>query len=320
MVALALVALGAACGPADGRNAPLDATVTIAFLRAVAGAPSTEPAFVAELRRAGFREGQNLTILAGDPGEAYSDPDAAAEVVHRWDEAGVDLIVALSSGGAQVASKAAPDVDVLFLSVDPTATGLVEDERAPAGQLTGVSFRVPADRTLSLARRAVSGLTRVGFAYPPADPAAAANLHAVELAAAGTGIELVTATFTDGTDAAAAVDRLAAHDVGALLLSTSPIATRAITETADAAARHGLPVIANTTLAEFAVLSLSPDTAELGHQLARQAARLLEGAAVSTIPVEDPNRFVLTLNAAAAEALGLVLPEDLLREADTVKR
>jgi putative ABC transport system substrate-binding protein len=316
-VLVALAPLGAACG--DDAGGDDEAHATIAFLRAVAGAPSTEPAFVEELRRAGFREGENLTILAGDADIAYPDPDEAAEVLRRWrDEEGVDLVVALSSSGATVASRALPDVDVLFLSNDPSATGLVADEDAPEGRLTGVTFRVPADRTLAIAARAVPGLVRVGLAYPPDDPAAVANLAAVEAAADEAGLTLVTAEFDEAGGPSAAVDELAAQGIDALLISTSPVATRALPETLDAAATHRLPVVANTTLAETAVVSLSPDTDELGRQLGRQAARLLGGAAVRTVPVEDPARFVLVLNAAVASSLGIDLPADLLREANRV--
>jgi putative ABC transport system substrate-binding protein len=315
----ALVAAVLVVGAGCGADAAPETHATIAFLRAVAGAPSTEPEFVQELRRAGFREGDNLTILAGDPDVAYPDPDEAAEVLRRWhDEDGVDLVVALSSSGATTAAATLPDVDVLFLSADPSATGLVADEDAPEGRLTGVSFRVPADRTLALARRAVPGLDRLGLAYPPGDPAAVANMAAVVDAADALGVTLVTAEFDDGGGAPDAVAALAAQGVDALLISTSPVATRALPETLDAAAAHRLPVVANTTLAQRAVVSLSPDTDELGRQLGRQAARLLGGAAVSAVPVEDPARFVLVLNAAVASSLGIVLPQDLLREANRV--
>lgn len=319
VVALACLALlVGACGDDDGEAEADERQVTIAFLRAVGGVPSTEPAFVEELRVAGYRSGQNLTILAGDADEAHPDPEDAAAVAARWEADGVDIIVALSSTGARAAAEAAPNTDILFLSNDPTATGLVDDEKAPTGRLTGVTFRVPADRTLELASRAVPGTTRIGMAYPPDDPAAQTNLAAVEAAAEEVGLTLVTAEFDAPEAVGAAVRQLVAQDVDALLLSTSPAATRVLAETAAAAAAAGLPVIANTTLAESAVLSLAPDTEELGRQLGRQAARLLAGARPSAVPVEDPNHFIVTVNVRAAAALGITVPPALLREANAV--
>jgi ABC-type uncharacterized transport system substrate-binding protein len=45
---------------------------------------------------------------------------------------------------------------------------------------------------------------------------------------------------------------------------------------------------------------------------------LLAGAEPATVPVEDPNRFRLLLNAGAAERLDLAFASDLVREADEV--
>ena len=316
-VAVALL-LTAGCADDDATGAEGD-HVTVAFLRAVAGVASTEPAFLAALRGAGFVEGNNLTVLAPDADEAYPDPAEAAAAVEGWLDEGVVLIVALSSTGARVAADTAPDTNVLFLSTDPSATGLVTDEDSPEGNLTGASFRVPADRTLDLAQRAVPGLDVIGLAYPPADPAAIANRDAVAAAAESLGITLAEAEFTDGTDVAAAVAQLAAQGADALLISTSPVATRALPETGAAAEANGLPVIANTSVAaDFAILSLSPDTEELGRQLGRQAARLLAGEDASRVPVEDPNRFILTLSNLAAARRGITFSDGLVREADSV--
>ncbi|MCU1346244.1 MAG: transporter substrate-binding protein [Acidimicrobiia bacterium] len=314
---VAALALGA-CGGSGGGAEASQHSVTVAFLRAVANVPATEPEFVAELRRDGFEEGRNLTILAHDPAEAHPDANDAKAVVHRWRDQGVNLIVALSTSGARIAAAAAPDVDVLFLSNDPAAAGLVKNVQMPEATLTGATFRVPADRTLSLAQRAVSGLKRIGLAYPPSDPAALANRDAVQQAAQALGITLVTAQFAGPADVAGAINDLAAQGVGALLLSTSPIATRALPETSAAAAAHRLPLISNTEVSQDALLSLSPDTNELGRQLGRQAARLLGGAKPSTVAVEDPKHFVLILNLKAAAALGITLSDDLIREADKV--
>jgi putative ABC transport system substrate-binding protein len=316
VVALLLVLVAACSG---GTPSTEGKPATIAFLRAVAGAPSTEPAFVAELAANGFRKGENLTILASDANEAYPTPEAARAAVGRWIAQGVDIIVALSSGGAAAARAAAPDVNVLFLSNDPVATGLVKNETAPEGRSTGVTFRVPADRTLSLATRTL-GMQRFGLAYPAGDPAALANRDALTTAGGKLGLQLLTAEFTTAAEVPAAVAKLAADGAQALVISTSPIATRALAETTSAAGAHRLPLVANTSLVAGAVVSLYPDSEELGRQLGRQASRLLSETAPRSIPVEDPRRFLVTINQKAATDLGIVIPDAVLREANNVTR
>jgi len=314
-VAFLALTLGACSDapPKDGSPA------IIALLRAVAGTPSTEPAFIAELAAAGYLKGENLTILAPDAAEAYPDPDAARAAIRRWIDQGVDIIVALSSAGAMVARDAAPGVGVLFLSNDPVATGLLKNEMAPEGRLTGATFRVPADRMLSLAQRTL-GVDRFGLVYPAGDPAALANRDALNAGATRLGLQLLTAEFSTKEDIPGAVARLASGGAEALVISTSPIATRALTETASAAAVHRLPIVANTSLVASAALALFPDNEELGRQLARQAIRLLSGTAPRSVPVEDPRRFIVTMNQRAATELGIVIPEAVLREANNVTR
>ncbi len=307
----------AAC---SGGSSSEPEVLTIAFLRAVPGAPSTEPALVGELREAGFVVGQNLRIIAGDADIAYPDPVDARRVVADWEAEGVDLILALSSSGAAVAKETAPDTDVLFISNDPVSAGLVADEGTPDGRLTGVTFRVPADRTLEAALQVLPEVRRIGLAYPPEDPAAVANREVLAEAADSLGLELVAEPFADAVGLEAAITAIAAADADLLVISTSPVATRFLEETRVAASERNLPVVANTGLAEFALLSLSPDTDELGRQLGRQAARLLAGSSPSAVPVEDPRRFVLVLNASTAARFGIELPEDVVREATDVIR
>ncbi|HEX2152432.1 MAG TPA: ABC transporter substrate-binding protein [Acidimicrobiia bacterium] len=313
-----LLTVASACGE---QSATLSSsrieTKTIAILRAVPSTPSTIPALLDELRAAGFSQGLNLTVLGGDPEATYPDADDARAVVEEWQGMGVDLILALSSGGARAALDAS-DVHVLFISNDPLTAGLVDDEQRPGGRATGVTFRVPPDRTLDLARRLLPDLESVGIAVPEDDPAAAAHLTTVQTAGDELGIELVVETFGDDNGVRAAVGRVAEKGVGALWLSNSPAASLVTEETGAAAEELRLPVISNSPLAPWALVALTPDTDELGRQLGRQAARLLSRSTVQAVPVEDPRRFVLTLNTSVADDLGIEIPDGLLREATVV--
>lgn len=295
-----------------------DKAFAIAFLRAVPDSGVTQRAMLATLRMDGYIIGTNLTVLGGDPEEAYAEEDAARAIVEEWRNEGVDLIVAISTTGARTATEVAPDINTLFLANDPIATGLVEDAERPEGSLTGVTFRVPADRTLSLIRRAVPGTGAIGLIYPPSDPAAVAHHDEVVTASEALDIPILVEPFDDSDQLKDGVARLAEQGVDALLLSTSPTATRLLDEFREAAALADLPVATNTPLAPWAILSLYPDAEEIGRQLGRQAARLLAGSAPASIPVEDPRQLVLELNAVTASEHGIHLPEDLMREADQV--
>ncbi len=319
-VVLLAGAVMAACG---GENAPRDEPPerVIGILRAVRSVEGAQnqAAFVDELRRAGFVQGRNLRLLGSDLNEVHADPQDAEAVVRGWAQGQLDLVVALSSGSALAAARAAPDRNVLFLSNDPTATGLLRDERRPEGRLTGATFRVPADRTLELVRRVLPAAARIGFLYPSEDPSAEPVREGTLAAAKGLRIDLVDRSFATAADIPAAFEALLADGAGVVVIANAPASARNFAAIRAAAAASGLPVVTNTA-ADFAVAVLEPDVPELYRQMARQAVRLLEGAPVSAVPVEDPARFRFVVNLRVGATLGIDIPADVTRTADSVVR
>ncbi|HEX2053512.1 MAG TPA: ABC transporter substrate-binding protein [Actinomycetota bacterium] len=320
-VLLVMCCLAALSGCGESEGTADSGVRKIAFLRAVATPDSpTDQAFMEELARRGFVEGLNLTVIGGQDDEAYADPEEAEEAVRRWSSEGVDIILAYSTTGAVIAREHAPSSRILFLVNDPTAAGFVKDESRPNGSMTGVTFRVPADRMLSIAQRILPALQRVGLPYPPSDPAAIPSRDQFVQAAQRLNLEMVAEPFSDQNDVARAVGQLVQAGRAQLLLaSVSPTATRALPQLADAADAYRVPFAANVAT-DRALLTLSPDGASIGQQLGRQAARLLNGATPAAVPVENPRRFQLTLNEKVALQLGIPLPAEVVREADVVHR
>jgi ABC-type uncharacterized transport system substrate-binding protein len=54
--------------------------------------------------------------------------------------------------------------------------------------------------------------------------------------------------------------------------------------------------------------------------MGRQAARILQGTPVSDVPVEDPARFLLSVNLPAAERIGRTIAPAVVKRADQVIR
>jgi len=318
--ALAIVVLLGGCGSGGGAQVDRPAARTIGFLRAVfSGQADNQAAFLDELAKAGYVEGENLTLLGRDLAEVHADRADAEATARAWQEQGADLIVALSTTGAQAAASAAPGLHVIFLVNDPVAGGLLTNPQRPEGRLTGATFRVPPDRTLDLARRALPGVDVFGIVYPPADPAALAVKDQAVKAAADLGMSLVEATFTGEQDAAAAVAAVRDRGAGAVWALNSPTTARFTKELETAAAARSLPLVANTATST-ALLTLRPDVPNLYRQMARQAVRLLGGTPVAEVPVENPGSFVTEINLQVAAALGVTVPEEVLAAAERVVR
>lgn len=317
LTAVAVVALTivAACSSDSSSSAP----VRVGFVRAVADAGGNE-VFDSELAAHGYRLGDNLVYVQDDPsGEVFIRPDEVHRAVEAWLADGLDLIVAFSSSGAAEAAKTAPHTPVLFLVNDPVAVGLVSDKARPDRNLTGVTFGVPADRTLDLASQAIPGLQRIGVLFPETDPAGAPSRDAMLKAASSLGIATAVEGFTDEQDISRAISALHDQDVDAVTVVNAPTSVRLMSVIEPAATALRIPIIANTSLASRAVLVLEPNVDALFKRLGRQAARLLSGTPPADVPVEDPAEFRVVLNRAVARELGLPdFSTDLVRQADQV--
>jgi putative ABC transport system substrate-binding protein len=310
MVALLATTMAVGCSGDDPPKVH-----TIGLLRAAPGSPAEQELF-SSLRAAGFPRSQ-LRVLAEDRSIMHPTEADATKVVRDWRKQGVEIIFALSTTGAKVAAQAAPDIPVLFLSNDPKATGLVKDLRHPEGNLTGLSYRVPADRTLSVASDALGELHRIGCLVAIDDPAAPPARAELLAGGRSLGIAVQCASFHGADDAAAAAGEILASGVDAIVLVNSPTLVRAIPQLAPVLAASTIPVISNSPV-DLAVLTLEPDGADVYRQLAGQAARLLNGAAVADVPVQDPGHYLLVINQGVARRLGRVIPPAVLKRADRV--
>jgi len=308
---LALVSAGAAaCGGADDTPD----VRRLGVLRSVAASPD-EAAFFDELGLPAER----LVVYGRDRDAVQVDAGDVASVVRRWVGRGTELLLALSTTTAMAADDATDDVPILFLSNDPVGTGLVENARHPEAMSTGVGYRVPSDRTLALAEEVFGELTDVGCISHAEDPASAPPLADLRRGAAALDMALHCATIREPSDAPAAVAEVAAAGAQVVVVVGSPGTVAAAGELGAALASARVPAI-TTNPADYAVLTLQPDSEVVYRQLARQARRLLDGVDPADVPVEDPGRFILRLNLSVARQLGISVPDDVVRRADDVVR
>src|SRR4026208_1686056 len=109
---------------------------------------------------------------------------------------------------------------------------------------------------------------------------------------------------------------------GALMGVGSAMFTNERRRLVDLAATNRLPTM--YTLREFVdaggLMSYGVSMADLFRRAATHADQILKGAKPADLPVEQPTKFELAINLKAAKALGLSIPESLLRRADEVMR
>jgi len=284
------------------------------------GHPGSSPwevdGFRQGLRELGYVEGQSIVIqyrYADDKAERL--PALAAELVSLRP----DVLVTLSTAPVRALQRATTTIPIVFLSGDPLRLGLVSNLARPGGNSTGVSMMQDPEvhlKRLQLLKEAAPALSRIGILSNPG--ISQASLDALRAAGPPLGLavqmfhverrEEYEATF-------AAMARAGVHGVAVLPARPNIDYLAAI---AKLGLKHRLPTIFESP--EFpaagGLLSYGPSIVDAMRRMAHYVDRILKGAKPGDLPVEQPTKFELVINLKTAKALGLTIPDSLLRRAD----
>jgi putative tryptophan/tyrosine transport system substrate-binding protein len=276
-------------------------------------------AFVDEMRRAGFIEGENLTI---DYRAWARHVDLISDYAVELVKTKVDVFAAggdLAIRAAQHATKTTP---ILAITDDMVGSGLVSSMARPNGNTTGISILATEldGKRQQLLTDALPGLHRMA-ALADSNTTSAAQLDALHDAARARDIELSIHRIARPEEIAAAIDMAKASGATGINVLASPMLQTNSQIIMDRVAALRLPAIYQwPEMAEdggFA--AYGPRFAHLARDLfARQLIQLFHGAKVADIPVEQPTKFELVINLKTAKTLGVTVPPSLLTQADQV--
>lgn len=273
------------------------------------------PAFQAELGHGGFVEGGNLDVYGGF-GVAPSSLEAVAIELTRERP---DVIFATGPEAARATQRATTSIAIVALANDLVASGLVASMPHPEGNTTGVAifaFQLDVKR-LELLHEALPEARRIGIL---ADREQVPIISALNAAARDFGIEISHFTARSQEEIIHAIDAMRATAVDAVNVLASPILWGFLSLIIDRLRLSRLPGMLQWPEGAEAggLIAYGPRLDEAFRQCARQVAKLLRGAKVADVPVEQPTRFELVINAKTARTLGITIPPTLLARADHV--
>jgi putative ABC transport system substrate-binding protein len=270
------------------------------------------------LRELGYVEGQNLIIERRySEGRAERFSEFAAELVR----AKVDLIIVNTTPAAIAAKKATTTIPIVFpTAIDPVAAGVVASLARPGGNLTGLSILTPelSPKRLELLKQVIPGLSRVAVLWNAANPANALPWRETQGAGRALGVVLQSREVAGPNDFEAAFAMMAREHPEAVLVFGDALITQHEKQIVDFVTQKHIPSSFpwREPVVNGGLMSYGPSRAELYRRAAVFVDKILKGAKPGTLPVEQPTKFELVINLKTAKALGLTIPQSLLRRAD----
>jgi putative ABC transport system substrate-binding protein len=314
----------AAVWPLEARAQSADRVrrVTVLF-----GVPQADPetkrradVLVQGLRELGWVEGRNIRF-----DYHYSnDAEASRSIAAQAAESAPDLI--LAHGNLFVASLRAvnSDVPIVFAGVsDPVASGFVQSLAQPGGNMTGfTNFESEiGGKWVQALKEIAPDVSRALFLHHPQTAANVAFLRAAEATGPAAGVTVLAAGVRNGEDIERAVTAFSEQANGGLIIAAHVVFGTNIDLIGRLAARHRLPAIypfRQWMVRNDGLMSYGIDVFDQFRRAGAYVDRILRGAKPGDLPIQNPTRYELAINAKAARTLGLTVPPSLAARVDEV--
>ncbi len=271
------------------------------------------------LKAKGFEEGKNLEFTFQT---AQGNPAIAVQIAKQFVGAKPDVLVGIATPTAQALVASTKTIPVIFTAVtDPLGAKLVKNLEKPEGNVTGLSDLAPVAQHVELMQVIVPGLTTIGVVYNPGEANAVSAIELLKSAAKEKNLKVIEATALKSADVQGAA-RIIASKVQVIYAPVDNTIASAIDALVGVCNQAKIPVVGGSTsfVKSGAVASLGFDYYQVGLQTADYVEAVLNGKAISEIPVSFAKGSDLFLNLKAAESLGITLSESMLQRATNLKK
>jgi putative tryptophan/tyrosine transport system substrate-binding protein len=274
-------------------------------------------AFREGLRDLGYAEGRNLVLESRFANGDYNQLSVLAAELARLK---VDVFFVVGEPVLLAAKEKGENIPIVVVSCDPIEK-LVGSLRRPGGNATGLTC-VSSDlvgKRFSLLKSLLPRVGRVALLYNKRDDH---ELEFKDAEASGRLLEIGLARFPveSPADFDLVFKRMIEHRCDAVYVPSTTFSVMHRDKLAQIALSHRLPTLYG--FREFAeaggLMSYGANLLDAYRRAATFVDKILKGSRPSDLPVEQPTRFELVINARTAKALGVEVPPTLVALADEV--
>jgi len=270
------------------------------------------------LRELGYVEGRNLvTEYRSADGRAERFPDLAFELVGLK----VDLIVTRGTPAA-IAAKNATEKIPLVMATMGGPGAIVPSFARPGSNITGVitfSTELTAKR-IEIIKELVPNLSRVALLHNMSNPAVPPEWEETKTAARSLGLQAELLDVRSEEDLGRAFELAVRQHVDSLVIGADGLTQTHQQTIVDLVARNRLPAVypAREFVEAGGLIAYAVNYPDLYFRFASFIDKIFKGEKPGELPVEQPTKFELVINAKTAKTLGLTIPPTLLVRADEV--
>ena len=275
--------------------------------------------FVDGLKKRGYEEGKNIQI---DRQNAQADQSNLANISQRFISNKSDLICAIATPAAQTVANATKDIPVVGTAItDYESAKLVKSNAKPGGNVTGTSDMNPVKEQVELLMKLCPKAKTIGIIYCSSEVNSEVQVKAVKAFAETKGLKIETATISTVNDIQQAAQSLNTK-VDAFYAPTDNVLASAMPTLLSITDPAKKPVIcgeANMVKAG-GLATYGIDYYKLGLQTGEMGADILDGKKKpADMPIQTAKDLKATINKKNAAALGITIPDDLLKSADVIQ-
>ncbi len=263
-------------------------------------------AFEEGLKTLGWTPGRNIELDYHWPGAALDQMRRSAGEIA---DAKPNVVLSRSTPATAALTQAGLPV-VFVLVADPIAARFVQTLARPGGNLTGfASFELSVGgKWLGLLKEAAPKLSRIALLFNPGTAPYWEGFYQSAQAAAGTiGVEVISLPCGSVEDIEEAMETLGRTEGGGIISLIDLFTAQHRDQITALATQHRLPAIYGNEIFMQAggMMAYSVDYPELFRRAASYVDRILHGARPAELPVQQPEKFALSVNLKTADAIGL---------------
>ena len=271
------------------------------------------------MRDLGYVEGKSYSIVARFAnGNFARSPMLVDELVTEH----VDIVVARGPTATYTIPIRSRIPIVFAFSGDPVEAGFADNLSRPGHNMTGITFMAMelSAKRVEVLKETIPTASRIALLSNPEHAGELSEYRVTEEAARRLGATLTRYLVRTPQELVTAFATISAAHPDAMIVFPDVLTFAHRKDIAEFAARARIPCIYGWTefVAAGGLLSYGPSVNDSWRILAVFVDKVLKGADASSIPIEQVKTINLTLNVAAAKALGLKVPQSIIARADKV--